>query len=97
MARRAAYMCGAALTRAANGQIGAGLGQTVSTGTVTLIKPTDTISETGHTETVDGVNMMFQMAPDTEVPAEMLVFFSELGALCAAEDATHTFHNVLTL
>lgn len=41
--------------------------------------------------------MVFQMAPNTEAPAEMLVFFPELGALCAAEDATHTLHNVLTL
>jgi alkyl sulfatase BDS1-like metallo-beta-lactamase superfamily hydrolase len=37
------------------------------------------------------------MAPDTEAPAEMLIFFPDLKALCAAEDATHTFHNVLTL
>lgn len=97
MARRAAYMYGAALDRGPTSQIGAGLGQTVSTGTVTLIKPTDYISETNQTMTVDGVNMVFQMAPNTEAPAEMLIFFPKLGALCAAEDATHTFHNVLTL
>ncbi|KAL8876762.1 MAG: hypothetical protein Q9198_005101 [Flavoplaca austrocitrina] len=97
MARRAAYMYGAALDRNPSGQIGAGLGQTVSTGTVTLISPTDYIAETGQTMTVDGVDMVFQMAPDTEAPAEMLIFFPELGALCTAEDATHTFHNVLTL
>lgn len=97
MARRAAYMYGAALNRGPQGQIGAGLGQTVSTGTVTLIKPTDYINETGQTRVVDGVKMIFQMAPDTEAPAEMLIFFPDLKALCAAEDATHTFHNVLTL
>jgi alkyl sulfatase BDS1-like metallo-beta-lactamase superfamily hydrolase len=97
MARRAAYMYGAVLDRAENGQIGAGLGQTVSTGTVTLINPTDIISKTGHVEVVDGIKMVFQMAPNTEAPAEMLIFFPDRGALCAAEDATHTFHNVLTL
>ena len=37
------------------------------------------------------------MAPDTEAPSEMLIWFSDLNALCAAEDATHTFHNILTL
>ena len=47
--------------------------------------------------TADDVNMVLQMAPDTEAPAEMLIFFPELGALCAAEHAIHTFHNVLTL
>lgn len=97
MARRSAYMYGTALSRGPEGQIGAGLGQTVSTGTVTLIKPTESISETGESMTIDGVNMLFQMAPNTEAPAEMLIFFPKLGALCAAEDATHTFHNVLTL
>lgn len=97
MSRRSAYMYGAALNRDPKGQIGAGLGQTVSTGTVTLINPTDYVTETGSSMTVDGVNMVFQMAPDTEAPAEMLIFFPELRALCAAEDATHTFHNVLTL
>ena len=40
MARRAAYMYGAALARDPQGQVGAGLGQTTSTGTVTLIPPT---------------------------------------------------------
>lgn len=37
MGRRAGYMYGAALDRGPRGQIGAGLGQTTSTGTVTLI------------------------------------------------------------
>jgi alkyl sulfatase BDS1-like metallo-beta-lactamase superfamily hydrolase len=97
MSRRAAYMYGAVLARGPQGQVGAGLGQTVSVGTVTLMAPTDTITTTGHEETVDGVRMVFQMAPDTEAPSEMLVYFPEHKALCAAEDATHTFHNILTL
>src|ERR1700761_4191802 len=40
MARRSAYMFGAALSRSPQGGVGAGLGQTTSTGTVTLIDPT---------------------------------------------------------
>ncbi|MEV0799353.1 alkyl sulfatase dimerization domain-containing protein [Kribbella sp. NPDC050281] len=97
MGRRAGYMYGAALARGPRGQVGAGLGQTTSTGTITLIAPTDFISTTGHEETVDGVRMVFQMAPDTEAPAEMLIYFPEHRALCAAEDATHNLHNLLTL
>ncbi|MGD6747878.1 alkyl/aryl-sulfatase [Streptomyces sp. BH106] len=97
MARRAAYMFGAALARGPQGQVGAGLGQTNSTGTVTLIPPTTTITTTGQEETVDGVRMVFQMAPDTEAPAELLVHFPDFRALCTAEDATHTLHNLLTL
>ncbi|GAA4742219.1 alkyl/aryl-sulfatase [Gordonia alkaliphila] len=97
MNRRAAYMYGAALARGPKGQVGAGLGQTLSVGTVTLLPPTDIVTTTGHTETVDGVEMVFQMAPDTEAPSEMLIYLPQFKALCAAEDATHTFHNLLTL
>ncbi|RAQ55339.1 beta-lactamase domain-containing protein [Aspergillus flavus] len=97
MSRRAAYMYGAALERGPRGQIGAGLGQTTSTGTVTLIAPNMTIESTGEKSIIDGIQMEFQMAPDTEAPSEMLIWFPDLNALCAAEDATHTFHNILTL
>lgn len=97
MARRAGYMYGAVLDRDPRGQIGAGLGQTTSTGTVTLIIPTDSITETGETRTLDGIKMEFQLTPGTEAPSEMNVLFPELGALCMAENATHTLHNLLTL
>jgi alkyl sulfatase BDS1-like metallo-beta-lactamase superfamily hydrolase len=97
MARRAGYMYGAALARAADGQIGAGLGQTTSTGTVTLILPTDSITETGETRVVDGIHMEFQLTPGTEAPAEMNVLFPDRQALCMAENATHTLHNILTI
>ena len=97
MSRRAVYMYGALLEKGAAGQIGAGLGQTNSTGTVTLIPPTLDIVRTGQEETVDGVRMVFQLTPDTEAPAEMNFFFPDHGAFCAAENATHNLHNVLTL
>lgn len=97
MARRAGYMYGAALERGPQGQVGAGLGQTTSTGTVTLIAPTVDITTTGQEEVVDGVRMVFQMAPGSEAPAEMHFYFPDLRALCLAENATHNLHNVLTL
>jgi alkyl sulfatase BDS1-like metallo-beta-lactamase superfamily hydrolase len=97
MTRRAGYMYGAALARGPQGQVGAGLGQTTSVGSVSLIVPTVEITTTGQEETVDGVRMIFQMAPDTEAPSEMLFYFPDHKALCAAEDATHNLHNLLTL
>jgi alkyl sulfatase BDS1-like metallo-beta-lactamase superfamily hydrolase len=97
MGRRAGYMYGAALDRDPSGQIGAGLGQTTSTGTVTLIIPTDWITSTGDTRVVDGVRMEFQLTPGTEAPAEMNVLFPDRSALCMAENATHTLHNILTI
>ncbi|WP_018775535.1 alkyl/aryl-sulfatase [Arthrobacter sp. 131MFCol6.1] len=97
MARRAGYMYGAALESGPRGQVGAGLGQTTSTGEVGLIVPTLDISETGQTHRVDGVEIEFQMAPGTEAPAEMHFYFPRYRALCMAENATHTLHNLLTL
>ncbi len=97
MARRAGYMYGAALDRSPVGQVGAGLGQTTSTGTVTLIPPTVEITTTGEELTVDGVRIVFQMAPGSEAPAEMHFLFPDLRALCLAENATHVLHNVLTI
>ncbi|MGC5168069.1 alkyl/aryl-sulfatase [Luteimicrobium sp. DT211] len=97
MARRAGYMYGAALARGPQGGVGAGLGQTTSTGTVTLIEPTEYVTRTGDELTIDGVRIVFQLAPGTEAPAEMLFYFPDRKALCAAEDATHNLHNLLTL
>jgi alkyl sulfatase BDS1-like metallo-beta-lactamase superfamily hydrolase len=97
MTRRATYMYGALLPKGPAGQIGAGLGQTTSTGTVTLIPPTVDITHTGQEETVDGIRMVFQLTPGTEAPAEMNFLFPERRALCMAENATHNLHNVLTL
>ncbi|KJL45007.1 alkyl/aryl-sulfatase [Microbacterium trichothecenolyticum] len=97
MNRRAGYMYGAALDRGPQGQLGAGLGMTLSTGEVTLIEPTLTITTTGQTHTVDGVDIEFQMAPGTEAPAEMHFYFPQLRVLCMAENATHNLHNLLTL
>ncbi|ETT25041.1 alkyl sulfatase [Rhodococcus aetherivorans] len=97
MSRRSGYMYGAALEKGPAGQIGAGLGQTSSAGTVTLIAPTVDITATGQELTVDGVRMVFQLTPGTEAPAEMNIWFPDRRALCAAENATHTMHNILTL
>lgn len=97
MARRAAYMYGAALDRGPGAQIGAGLGQTTSTGEVGLIPPTDVITYTGETRVIDGVEFEFQMAPGSEAPAEMHFYFPQFRALCMAENATHTLHNLVTL
>lgn len=97
MARRAAYMYGAALPRGPKGQVGAGLGQTTSVGTVSLIAPTRDITTTGQQEVVDGVRMVFQLTPGTEAPSEMNLYFPDRRILCMAENATHTLHNLLTL
>jgi len=97
MGRRAVYMYGAMLPRNAQGSVNGGLGQTTSTGNVTLIVPTVNIDKTGTKMTVDGVDMVFQMTPGTEAPAEMNVYFPQHKSVWMAENASHTLHNVLTL
>ncbi|TYB69835.1 MBL fold metallo-hydrolase [Nonomuraea sp. PA05] len=97
MTRRAAYMYGRSLLRSAQGQIGAGLGMTASTGTMSLIPPTDEIARTGQEKTIDGVRMVFQLTPGAESPAEMNISFPGHRALCLAENATHNQHSLLPL
>ncbi|MGA8330120.1 MAG: alkyl sulfatase dimerization domain-containing protein, partial [Mycobacterium sp.] len=97
MSRRATYMYGNKLERGPYGQVGCGLGQVPSTGEVALIVPTVDIRATGETHTIDGIEIEFQMAPGTEAPAEMHFYFPQFRALCMAENATHTMHNLLTL
>ena len=97
MSRRAGYMYGAALSKGPAAQIGAGLGQTTSSGEPTLIPPTIDITTTGEGHTIDGVRIVFQVTPGTEAPAEMNFFFPDLKALCTAENTSHTLHNLLTL
>jgi alkyl sulfatase BDS1-like metallo-beta-lactamase superfamily hydrolase len=97
MNRRALYMYGAVLDKAPGGQIGAGLGMTNSTGTISLMPPTVDVTRTGQQETVDGVLVEFQLTPGTEAPAEMNFLFPGHRALCLAENATHNLHNILTL
>ncbi len=97
MTRRAVYMYGAELPRGAAGQVGAGLGLTTSTGTISLIPPTLDITRTGQEEVVDGVRIVFQLTPGTEAPSEMNFYFPDKRALCMAENATHNLHNLLTL
>jgi len=96
MGRRAGYMYGALLERGPDGQLGSGLGQTTSLGTITLIPPTLDVTETGQEETVDGVRMNFQLTPGTEAPAEMNIHFAEAKALCIADNVARSMHNILT-
>lgn len=97
MKRRASYMYGSTLDAGPHGRIGVGLGLGSSSGRVTLATPTVTVTHTGQEHTIDGVRMVFQLAADTEAPAELNFFLPERAALCVAETATHSQHNLGTL
>ncbi len=96
MNRRATYMYGALLPRGPRGHVDAGLGKAVSLGQPSLVAPTESIGRTGTQLTIDGVEVVFQVTPGTEAPAEMNFFFPKLGALCMAENCTCHLHNLYT-
>jgi alkyl sulfatase BDS1-like metallo-beta-lactamase superfamily hydrolase len=94
MNRRAQYQFGGLLPRGPRGQVDIGGGKALSRGTVTLIPPTRIIKDPIETHRVDGVEIVFQLAPETEAPAEMHMFYPASRALNLAENATHTMHNI---
>jgi alkyl sulfatase BDS1-like metallo-beta-lactamase superfamily hydrolase len=96
MNRRATYQFGTFLPRGPEGQVSVGIGPAISGGTLTLIPPNVHITRTGQMLTVDGVRIEFQLTPGTEAPAEMNLYLPDLRALCLAENANVSMHNVLT-
>ena len=97
MSRRAQFQFGGLLRQGPRGQVDAGLGKTTARGTQSLIAPTQLIREPVEVHTYDGVEIVFQLAPETEAPAEMHLFLPQWGILNMAENATHHLHNFLPL
>jgi len=96
MARRAMYMFGAVLPKGKTDQVDAGMGKTLSSGTVSYIPPTMEITKPIEEAVIDGVRFVFQQVPATEAPVEMNFYLPDRRALCVAENATASLHNLLT-
>ena len=96
MGRRADFMFGAPLPEGVRGHVGSGLGRQPAYGGVSIAPVTDTITRTGQTITIDGVEMVFQHAPDTEARAELTVYFPQFDAWCGAEIVSRNMHNLYT-
>ncbi|MFI1093935.1 alkyl/aryl-sulfatase [Streptomyces sp. NPDC020917] len=97
MIRRGMYFSAFGTDVGPEGQVGMGLGLATSSGSVGLLPPTLEITRTGQEEVLDGVRFVFQLTPGTEAPAEMNFYLPDRQALCTAENACHTLHNLLTL
>jgi len=95
MTRRAQFQFGGLLRPGPRGQVDAGLGKVTSRGRVTLIAPTLVITDKTETHTIDGVEIVFQLAPDSEAPAEMHMFMPQLSVLNMAENTTRLLHNFI--
>ena len=94
MIRRAQFQFGATLPKGPRGQVDAGLGK-VDLARHRHADPAhpSPITEPFETHRLDGVEIVFQLTPETEAPAEMHMFYPALRALNLAENATHNLHN----
>jgi alkyl sulfatase BDS1-like metallo-beta-lactamase superfamily hydrolase len=97
MIRRAAYQFGPLLPAGPRGHVDCGLGKAVPYWPSALLAPTEEITATGQELVVDGVRIVFQLAPESEAPAEMQFFFPDHGWLCTAENCTHNLHNLVPI
>lgn len=97
MGRRALYMFGAILAPGPTGQVDAGLGPKLSSGTIGYMEPTESVGEKGGTLTIDGLVFDFLDAGGTEAPSEFVFYIPAYKALHTTEVVTHNLHNILTL
>ncbi len=97
MARRAQFQFGPTLAKGPTGQVDAGLGKTVPMAPPSLFAPTQTIEAEHELHVIDGIEIEFQLTPETEAPSEMHFYFPGERALNLAENATHTLHNLCPL
>lgn len=97
MNRRVQYHAGVLLEEGPRGVVGIGVGVGLPRGTVTLLAPTDTITRTGETRQIDGLDLEFQMVPESEAPSEFNLYLPAQRALLVAETANCTLHNIQTL
>jgi alkyl sulfatase BDS1-like metallo-beta-lactamase superfamily hydrolase len=97
MGRRAGYMYGRRLPRSPRGHVGSGLGKSPAFGTISILDPTEIVSETPQRMTIDGVPFVFQNAPHSEAPAELTFYLPGKKAWCGAEIVSRNMHNIYTL
>jgi alkyl sulfatase BDS1-like metallo-beta-lactamase superfamily hydrolase len=97
MVRRAQYQVGSFLKEDPRGVVGYGLTLGHLEGTGTFLAPTDIVTRTGETRQIDGLDIEFQMVPESEAPAEMNLYLPKQRALLVAETANCSLHNIQTL
>ncbi len=96
MGRRAQYQYGTPLNGNDTGSMSIGIGLGQAQGSISLIAPTYDV-KTNETINIDGLEIQFQLTPNTEAPAEMNAYFPKYRALWLAENCTGTMHNLYTL
>ncbi len=94
MRRRSAFQFGPTLQPGPRSHVDSGLGKAIGRGTTSLIAPNWLITQAVERHVIDGVEIVFQLTPETEAPAEMNFFFPQFKVLNLAENGCHTMHNL---
>lgn len=97
MRRRAVFQFGWSLEPGPMAHVDSGLGKAVGRGADGFIAPTQLIRQARERHVIDGVEIVFQLTPGTEAPAEMNMHYPGLRTLNLAENACHTMHNLCPL
>ncbi len=97
MKRRSNYQYGTLLEKGEQGSLSVGIGLTPASGPTGYLSPTFVVTEDVFETTIDGVDLVFQLTPGTESPAEMNTYLPQKKALWMAENCTGTMHNLYTL
>ncbi|MBY6094132.1 alkyl/aryl-sulfatase [Ferrimonas balearica] len=97
MGRRAQLMYGTELPVAADGYIGSGLGKGPVMGSFGILPPSQVVRQTGERLNIDGVELVFQLTPETESPSEFTFYLPQFKAFCGAELVSRNMHNIYTL
>ena len=94
MRRRGMFQFGPTLAAGPRSHVDSGLGKAMGRGTTSLIAPNRLITQPVERHTIDGVDIVFQLTPETEAPAEMNFHFPQFKVLNLAENGCHTMHNL---
>jgi alkyl sulfatase BDS1-like metallo-beta-lactamase superfamily hydrolase len=97
MGRRGGYQFALAAPADSTGRVDNGLGKFYAGqySPASLWEPNITIDHSGQTLNVDGVELVFQYTPDTEAPAELMLFYPAKKIFFVAELGSRTLHNIL--
>ncbi|MDR0711503.1 MAG: MBL fold metallo-hydrolase [Prevotellaceae bacterium] len=97
MGRRSGYQFAYGAPASPTGRVDNGLGKFYvgRYSNANLWKPNITVDHTGQTLVVDGVELVFQYTPDTEAPAELMLFYPAKKIFFVAELGSRTLHNIL--
>ncbi len=94
MRRRGAFQFGPTLAPGPRSHVDSGLGKAIGRGTTSLIAPNWLITKAVERHLIDGVEIVLQLTPETEAPAEMNFHFPQFKVLNLAENGCHTMHNL---